>query len=577
MQEKLRRSGLKTIYPLVDVTNYVMLELGQPMHAFDLNTFSGSNKIKIRSADNNEKLVLLDGTELNLNPGDLLITDNNKPIALAGIMGGQATAISGTTCNVFLESAFFTPQAISGRARKYGFVTDSSARYERGVDPSITKAALERATELLLEIMATSETHISEIDEVINTEYLQSEFTNKTIRLRHSRIKRVLGVELESSLVKNILTNLGLKLLENESNQDSYKFLVPSHRFDLNIEEDLLEELARVYGYDNIPAVTPSRDLEITLAQPEVALCTGIRNILTSRSYLEAVNYSFTDNNFQDDFKVINNKPLKLINPISSELSELRQSLCPGLLKTVEYNVNHQAQALKLYEIGKCYYLDSQNNVIEENKLAGVLAGNRHLENWHETSSKTDFFDAKGDLEVLFSELGLSGDIKFLPDQLVCSGVHPGQSAAILYNNINIGWIGKLHPEISRKLDIANLSNSIILFELSLEQLKLPSYTCYKDVSKMPAIKRDLAFLFKLNIKVEQIHVVVKDTIGAVLKSLDIFDVYQGTGVPDGYKSIAFSMVLQAQDKTMVDHEIVAIVNKVVNVITNKLAGQLRE
>lgn len=586
MQEKLRRSGIKSIYPIVDITNYVMLELGQPMHAFDLDRLS--DEISVRHSKEGEKLLLLDGNEITLKKEDLVIANKDHPIALAGVMGGQSTAISEVTENVFLESAFFTPQIIAGRARKYGLFTDSAQRFERGVDPMLTKRAIERATELLLEIMATPQTKISDIHEEIAHDY----FKNHYIKLRHSRIKRVLGIEIDSKQVNNILSRLGLELINVENTADPvYEYLIPSHRFDLNIEVDLLEELARVYGYNNIPNITPVRALEIMTVQPMDMLLNTIRDGLSSRGYHEAINYSFTDHELQEEFYMGSHmeSSVKLVNPISSELSELRQSLCPGLIKNAEYNFSRQAQEVKLYEIGKCFNLNPDNSVSEELKLAGILAGARTSENWHDKTIKVDFYDAKGDLEVILHALGMGVDdlnfIAFDDGQAIllkennvtkkaCMGMHPGQTAFITHKNKVIGWVGKIHPKISKK---TNINESVILFELSLEQLKVPSYTYYRDISKMPMIKRDLAFLFKLDIKVQQLFDIVKNVAGDLLKSLEIFDVYQGEGIPQGYKNIAFSMVFQHQDKTLVDEEIVAMMKKIVDSITKNLFGQLRE
>ena len=588
MQERLRRAGQRSIYPLVDVTNFVMLELGQPMHAFDLNKIN--DEINVRFANlgtANETLVLLDGTELKLANTDLVICDKNKPLALAGIKGGLESGITNSTTDIFLESAFFTPDSVIGKARKYNISSDGSQRWERGVDPMISKLAIERATTLLLQIAGTANTVVSNIQEDVNNDF----FKTKEVRLRHNRIKRVLGIELESNQVKSILTNLGLKLVENSNAE--YIFAIPSHRFDLNIEEDLLEELARSYGYDNIPNNIPVRSLDLVPAQPEVLLAKNIRNILMGRGYLETVNYSFIDDTLQTDFnpRTLNDHSrgvIKLVNPISSEMSELRQSLCPGLLKIAEYNFNHQVDNLKLYEIGKCFYLNSDNTISEEVKLAGLIAGNTGSQSWHNKATKVDFFDAKADLEVLFAELNLS-HLSFCSKDWVeqnlhkegmnigyvsCLGTHPGQSALITCNNKVIGWVGKLHPQVSKKTDI---DNSVILFELSLEELEMPSYNCYNEISKMPSIRRDLAFLLKQDVTAQQLFDVVKSTVGGLLKNMEIFDVYQGDSIPQGHKSLAFSMVLQDNEKTLVDDEIVAVINKVVDVITNKFAGQLRE
>ncbi len=586
MQERLRRAGVRSIYPLVDVTNYVMLELGQPMHAFDLNKID--SEIIVRFAKSAEILTLLDGTELKLGTTDLVICDKNKPLALAGIKGGLESAISSDTTDVFLESAFFTPDAVTGKARLYNISSDGSQRWERGVDPLLNKWALERATSLLLEIAGTANTVVSEIQTAVDAEYV----TQKNIKLRHARIKRVLGIELDSNTVINILTSLGLELLSHVD--ATYSFSIPSYRFDLNIEEDLLEEIARCHGYNNIPNNTPVRSLDLIGITPEANLHSNIRNLLMGRGYLETINYSFIDNSLQADFNPHNYKNaqrsvLKIQNPISNEMSELRQSLCPGLLKTIEYNFNHQVDSLKIYEIGKCFYLNADNTISEETKLAGAIAGSANTQNWHGKSAKVDFFDAKGDLEVLFAELNLPHvsfcSLDWVEQHLqkekminigytTCSGIHPGQSALIIANNMVVGWVGKLHPQVSKKTDI---DNSVILFELSLEELEMPSYNCYKEISKMPSIKRDFAFLLEDSVTAQQLMDVVKNTAGDLLKKMEIFDIYQGSSIQKGFKSVAFSVTLQEANKTLVDNEIIEITNQVVDAVTNKLGGQLRE
>lgn len=578
MQERLRRADIKYWYPLVDITNYLMLELGQPMHAFDLDKIHGN--IVVRDAKLNEKIRLLDGSEVNLTAGDLVIADDTGPIALAGIMGGESTAISPSTTNVLLESAFFTPNAIIGKARKYNIVTDAAQRFERGVDPTITCLALERATEILVNIMGGSaDLQIGAISEVANADVLK-DLSNRVIKLRHARIKRVLGLEIESSVVTNILTKLGLELISFNTVDQIYKWRSPTHRFDLSIEEDLIEELARIYGYNNIVNNAPSRNLILQPKQFKVSLNRSIRNVLSCRGYYEAITYSFIDNKLHADFTNAFN-PIKLINPISSEMSELRQSLCPGLIKAAEYNFNHQAQVVKLYEIGKCFYSNTDGSVREENRLAGILAGHRQLENWHAKAQNLDFYDAKGDLETLFTQLNIShfsDNIRFVAPNTnnfqFCAGQHSGQTAVIMYNDKNIGWVSKLHPEVLKK---TNIDNTVILFELILDEFKNQGYTSYKEVSKMPLIRRDLAFLFKADIQFQQLQDLVVSIGESLLKNISIFDVYTGEGIPDGYKSIALSVVLQHKDRTLVDDEIVTIIDKIVAEVTSKLSGKLRE
>lgn len=577
MQERLRRSGIRSLYPLVDVTNYVMLELGQPMHAFDLSKID--TDIIVRRADDKEKLKLLDGNELELSNKDLVIADKSKILALAGIMGGEYSAINDHTTDVFLESAFFNPNVVAGRARNYGLVTDSSQRFERGVDYNITKSAIERATELLLEIAGSKDTIIDNILENSNQDILDK-FSN-IIDLRYSKIKKVLGIEINHSTVLNILSSLGLDLINQDLSKLIYKYQSPSHRFDLNIEEDIIEELARIYGYDNIPNVKPNRELIQESIDYNLELKDKIRNILSNRGYLEAITYSFIDNKLQDYFNFDKTKNIvKIINPISSEMNELRLSLIPGLLKIAKYNLNHQAESLKFYELGKCFYLDGDKN-IEQNRLAGLLAGYSMAPNWADSSRKLDFYDAKGDLEVLFNSIGLElskvSFISFDSANLI-SGLHPTRSALIKYQDKILGYIGVLHPQVSKK---TNIDNSVILFELFLDELKNQYYTkscnIYKEVSKMPIIRRDLAFLFKNDINVSELFDIVKHEVNDLLKNIYVFDIYQGEGIPDGHKSVAFAMFIQHGSKTLVDAEINAIIDKVINSISSKLQGEIRK
>lgn len=579
MQERLRRSGIRSLYPLVDVTNYIMLEFGQPMHAFDLACLKQG--IIVRNAKAKEKIKLLDETELELSEHDLLICDHDGPLALAGVKGGDHSGIDDHTTDVFLESAFFNPEYIARTARRYNIITDSSQRYERGVDPNLTRSAINRATELLLEIAGTKDTVVGKINKVAKPGFVENlSKPEKHVVLRESRVAKILGLELDSSIIQDILLRLGLELInKKEVNSDvEYHWQVPSHRFDISIEEDLLEELARIYGYNNIPNKAPKRDLVIKPKQPEVQIRQKIREVLSRQGYSETLNYSFIDSSLQKYFSKINNV-LKLINPISSEMGELRLSLVPGLIKVAEYNINHQVDSLKLYEMGKCFYLDSNGDVIEHNKLAGILVGKASRENWDHKSRKVDFYDAKRDLEVLFTDLGMvinSEAIRFEPVNLSDSllGLHPGQTANISYQDKYIGWVGASHPSLKKKTD---LDNAVILFELNLDELKIPSYNHYKGISKFPQIRRDLAFLFKNEIKMQDLYDIVVKLAGDLLRDLYIFDIYTGEGVPEGHKSIAFAMVLQHQDKTLVDAEVNAVIDSIIETVEQKLGGKLRE
>lgn len=574
MQERLRRSGIRCLYPLVDVTNYVMIELGQPMHAFDLDKFDGH--IVVRNAVHNEKIKLLDETELELNSEDLLICDKSRPLALAGVMGGEDSGICENTTSVLLESAFFSPESIARTVRRYNIISDSSQRFERGVDPSITKKAIVRATELLLEIAGCENTKVNNIQENIDPAFndkLSHGFYN--VDLTANKIKKVLGISIPEQQLDNILKSLGLNLISKDDiNGDTqYKWQIPTHRFDLRIEEDLIEELARVYGYNNIPNIAPKRDLVIKTKQPEVVLKQKARETLTNLGFSEILTYSFIDNKLQPYFGG-DKKVLKLVNPISSEMGELRTSLCPGLIKVAEYNTNHKIDDLKLFEIGKSFELGEEGNCIEYNKLAGILTGKACLEHWDKDSRKVDFYDAKGYLEIFFKNLGLI-DVSFKVDKdKLLPGLHPGQTAQLSYNDKYIGWLGAMHPSVKNKID---LDNAVILFEINLDELQIPSYNSYKGISKYPQIRRDLAFLFKNEIEMQELYDIVNGLAGDLLQNMYIFDIYTGEGVPEGYKSVAFAVILQHHEKTLVDDQINQLVDSIIQQVEQRLGGKLRE
>lgn len=556
MVEKLRRSGLRSIHPIVDVTNYVLLELGQPLHAFDLAKLKGD--IVVRLARENEKLVLLDGQEINLDNKTLVIADQQGPQALAGIMGGALSAVTDQTVDIFLESAFFDPIMIAGRARRYGLNTDSAHRFERGVDPNLSARAIERATQLIIEIAGGEAGSVTEIS---NKEHLPK---TAAILLREARLERVLGLAIPKENVERILSKLGMDI-KRES--DGWQVTPPSYRFDINLEEDLIEEVIRIYGYDKIPVKSLQRSLPILATSEQVTTLDRLRQLLIDRGYHEVITYSFVAPKLQ---QLINPelKPLALVNPISAELSVMRTSLWPGLLDTVAYNQNRQQSRVRIFETG-LRFIPESNGLKQEPVLAGVLSGDLFSEQWGAAKRAVDFFDLKGDLQALFN---LEQALVFNKD--THPALHPGQTSAILYKGQTIGYAGALHPALEKQLD---LTGPVYLFEILLEPLAQKTLPVFKAISKFPAIRRDISFLAKQDFAIQQILDTVTQTAGEWLLDSFLFDVYQGKGVEEGVRSLALGLLWQHPSRTLVDDEVNALMTKVVAALKERFAITLRD
>jgi phenylalanyl-tRNA synthetase beta chain len=559
MQEKLRRSGVRSIDPVVDVTNYVLLELGQPMHAFDLNKLEGG--IKVRLAEEGEKLVLLDGQEVELSIDTLVIADAKGPVAMAGIMGGEPTSVTNETRNIFLESAFFAPLAIAGRARSYGLHTDSSHRFERGVDYQLQRKAMERATALLLEIVGGEP---GSVVEAVNKAELPEV---QQVRLRHSKVTSVLALEIPSAEIEEILTRLGMQLATVE---DGWQVRVPSYRFDISIEVDLIEEIARVYGYNNLPVHTPTAKLPIPpIAEARLTL-QSLRRHLVARGYQEAITYSFIEAELQKAFDD-QHDAIALANPISAEMAVMRTTLWPGLAKALQYNQHRQQSRVRLFETGQ-RFLPKADELVQENVIAGILAGNRDAEGWTAGKDKLDFFDAKGDLESLLALGGCAGQFSFVADHHVA--LHPGQTARIERNGQTVGYIGALHPSLVKQLD---LNGPVYLFEVSLDAVtggKLPRFS---SLSKFPESRRDLAVVADQATTFDAIRQVVETEAGEFLKQVTLFDVYQGQGIEPGRKSLALGLTWQHPSRTLNEEEINSAVSAVVSALRERCGATLRE
>ncbi|WP_221077163.1 phenylalanine--tRNA ligase subunit beta [Agarivorans aestuarii] len=562
MQEHLRRSGIRSIDPVVDITNYVLIEQGQPMHAFDLAKLTGS--IDVRLANNGEKLVLLDGNEVELKENTLAICDQSGPIAMAGIFGGEKTGVTETSKDIFLECAFFSKLAITGRARQYGLHTDSSHRYERGVDYQLQNQAIERATQLLVEICG------GEVGPVVESGDQTKLPKAKTITLRHARLEKVVGYSFAKQQVTEILTRLGMSVSETEQ---GWEATAPSYRFDMDIEEDLIEEVARIYGYNNIPNVSPVASLKMSQHQEVELPATKLRQLLCARGYQEAVTYSFVDPKRQQLLHP-QQETMVLPHPISVEMSVMRLSLLTGLLDTVSYNQKRQQSRVRVFESGLRFVPDqnAENGVSQTPMLAGVISGNANQEAWNTTERELDFFDIKGDVEALIQQTVDAGSFSFEATQN--PALHPGQAANILRNGEVVGYVGALHPQ---HLKAFGLSGKIFVFELVLDavtQRKLPDA---QPISKFPANRRDLALLVSQQVKASDLLNCIKKVGGNQLVGVNLFDVYKGKGIADDMQSIAISLTLQEQSRTLEEKEIAATVDTIVEALRTEFDASLRD
>lgn len=562
MQERLRRSGIRSIDPVVDVTNYVLLELGHPMHAFDLDQLQGSIHVRMAAAE--EKLTLLDGQEVTLTNDVLVIADEVKPLAMAGIFGGQGSGVTANTRHIFLESAFFAPSAIAGRARRYGLHTDASHRYERGVDPELQRTAMERATALLLEICGGEP---GPIVEAKSDEHLPKA---AQVSLRAERLAKVLGIHIEAAEVTEILQRLDFVVTATEQGWD---VIVPSFRFDIRIEEDLIEEVARIYGYHRIQAAAPAAQLRMIPRREGNLTTDQLKRVLIDRGYQEAITYSFVDPKHQAMlFEEV--AALTLPFPISVEMSSMRVSLWPGLIGAVAHNQKRQQQCLAFCETGLRFIPDAnaENGVVQQPMIGGIRAGKAYPEHWQEGERHVDFYDIKGDVEALLALMGKADEFRFVADQH--SALHPGQSAAIFKGDKLVGYIGAIHPQYEKAL---GLSGRTFVFELELAAVTERSIPVAQAVSKYPSIQRDLAIVVKATIPAGEIFTAIENIGVNHLVDLHLFDVYQGAGVAEGYRSLALSLTLQHPERTLEDNEINAAVKTVVEMLTSEFGATLRE
>lgn len=560
IQEKLRRSDIRCIHPVVDILNYVMLELGQPMHAFDAKKI---NTIIVRLSKQGEKISLLDGQELTLQADTLVIADSQQPIAIAGIMGGSESAVSNDTTDVFLESALFTSSLIAGKARQYGLHTDSSFRFERGVDPQLQITAIDRATALICEVCGGNP---GPCVEVANEETLPQQ---APILLRFSRLVQILGDSISEQTVAEILHRVSCEMLA-ESQGSEWWVIPPSYRYDITSEIDLIEEVARIVGYNQIPSGMPQLKTQfIARSQNEISVA-RIKRALVDKGFQEVITYSFVDDSLQ---KLLfpEEEAHSLINPISQDMGVMRVSLWPGLLNTCKFNQNRQLDRMKIFEVG-CRFRKTSNQLIQENVISGLLCGNVADEQWDLKSRTTDFFDVKQVIESIWQLLGYRESLTFAPTEV--HACHPGQTAEIFWQGKSAGVLGKLHPKLQSELSV---EGAIYVFELKLDTFKQVPMVTFQRPSRFPEIRRDIAMIVDEKLASDSLINYVRKSAGTILRDVKIFDVYAGKGIDSGRKSIAMGLILQHPSRTLVDKEVEAVIQTVVTGLEKEFSAKLRE
>ncbi len=573
LQEKLRRSGIRSIDPAVDVTNYVMLELGQPLHAFDLDVLHQG--IQVRRAKQDEKLVLLDGREVELNEETLVIADHEKALAIAGVMGGEHSGINSGTQHIFLESAFFNPLSIVGKARTYGMHTDASHRFERGVDYDLPKLAIERATKLLLDIVG------GEAGPVVVTDADLP--ASREVRLRASKVLSLLGLDIPAAEIEDILTRLGLEIVDSDSgsketkeskkSNESWSFKVPSWRFDISIEADLIEELARIYGYDNLPISNAASGGKLRSSSESKLGLRQLKRRLISLGYQEVISYSFVEPELENKLALPKVQSISLSNPISSEMSVMRRNLWPGLLQTLKHNQNRQQERVRLFESGLVFSKTDETGgqINQEARLGGLIWGNQAPEQWGERARSSDFYDIKGDVENLLSMTNDAGSFSF--EAANHPALQPGQSACVTRNDEVLGWLGALNPEIQKNLDIPG---KVYLFELDIKTLENVAMAKVSALSKYPSVRRDIALVLEKEHNYADIEALIRQQAGDFLESLVLFDVYQGENLGADKQSLALGLTFQNPERTLNDEEINEIINKCIKALEQQFNAELR-
>jgi phenylalanyl-tRNA synthetase beta chain len=558
MAERLRRSGIRPVSLLVDVTQYVMLELGQPMHAFDRDLLRGP--VGVRRARQDEALKLLDGRDVVVDPEFLVVTDADRAVALAGVMGGFDTRVTDATKNVFLEAAHFAPSAIIGRGRRLGLHTDAGHRFERGVDPELPRIAIEAATRLVVDIAGGTP---GPVVEAVLADQLPRP---ATIALRRARLARVLGIEVADGEVERILRALGLRV---EVNADGWTVTAPTRRFDLAIEEDLVEEVARIHGYDAIPSTLPGGATRLVAPVEGEVPEADVRRQLAARDYLEAVNYAFVDAGLLDAWQA-SDGAVPLANPLSAELGVMRTALLPGLVDALARNVARQQPRVRLFELGKVFAAGAEGRApVETLRVAAVACGDASPEQWGVPARRVDFHDLKGDLESLAALSGAKLDYRAAQP----AWAHPGRAAEVLRDGVAIGAIGELHPRLQQVL---GLDHPVVAFELDLAPLRRRALPHARALSKFPSVRRDLAFVVADEVPWQAVADTVRAAAGPTLRELQLFDRYVGKGVESGFKSLAMGLILQEDSRTLTDRDVDAVVAGVTAALESAHGARIR-
>ncbi|MFA9440630.1 phenylalanine--tRNA ligase subunit beta [Uliginosibacterium sp. sgz301328] len=558
MRQRLERCGVRSISAVVDVTNYVMLELGQPLHAFDDDTLKGA--IHVRHPAAGEQITLLNGQVVDLLPDHLLIADESRPLALAGVMGGEASGVGDNTRNVFLESAFFQPDAIAGRARALGFSSDASHRFERGVDPELAPVAMERATALILEICGGQ---AGAVVEAISTADMP---VRARVTLGADRARKVIGVDIPTAEMAAIFERLGMR---TEVAGERITVQAPSYRFDIEIEEDLIEEVARVFGYDNIPPVPPMGPMRMLPQSEGATPAHRLRRRVAARDYQEIVSFAFVEEAWERDFAG-NADPIRLANPIASQLAVMRSSLIGGLIGVLDTNIRRRASRVRLFEIGRCFSRDAQGVPVEGYaqplRLAGLAWGPAVAEQWGTATRRVDFFDVKADVEALLGD-------RASYVAATHPALHPGRCAAVVVDGKQIGVVGELHPAWVQKYD---LSTAPVVFELDLSRALEASVPAARDLTRQPSVTRDLALVVPVKLPAGELVEALRAAAPEIVRSVAVFDVYTGKGIDPEHKSIALRAVLQHTERTLEETEIEQAMNALVQAAEQKFGAHLR-
>ena len=565
MTRRLERAGQRSISPLVDVTNYVMLELGRPLHVYDLDKTKGG--IDVRFGSKGEKLKLLNEQTVEVDESVLAITDANGPIGLAGIMGGDGTKADLDTRNVFLEAAFFFPAAIAGRARRYNLTSDASHRFERGVDFDNNIEGIERATELILEICGGEPGPT--VDTVANLP------TRQPVKMRVARARKIIGVQISSDEMADVFSRLGFKFRREDTGIDEF-FVVtpPSYRFDIEIEEDLIEEVARVYGFERIPANQPLAVASMLALPEQRRSLHDLRERMVATGYQEIISHSFVEEEWEVDF-ASNVRPVRLLNPIAS-LAVMRSTLIGGLVANVRYNLNRKLDRVRIFEVGRAFMRDSGvldgalevAGVRQPTRIAGAAYGSVEDEQWGIAARNVDFFDVKGDVEVLVAPARVRVEPAPHP------ALHPGRSGRVLLNGLDIGWLGELHPRLQRKYE---LPGPLVLFEMDVAPLLDRELPRYAEASKFPPVRRDLSYSFDEKIPVQSIVDSLMRSKASIVHAVSVFDVYRGKGIENGKKGLAFRVLLQDTQKTLTDAEVDAAMAGLRRVLEQEYGAKLRQ